>query len=109
MKTTLAAVVLAVLTMTGCATAAPETPTPVESTGEAKYLANVKRVWFGPEPSDADLIIYGIAACDDLAAGIAIADVRVLPEASDAAVSVESSDADKNNWHVVRFAPPMCP
>lgn len=79
------------------------------SEGESKYLDNVKSVWIGNAPSDADLIEYGQAACDALADGEKIREVVAVPGASGEDVLDSSSGDDLNNWHVVRFSGALCP
>lgn len=102
-KTGIVAVMFVVLALTGCAA------TPAPPAGADAYLTSVKGVWYGAAPSDADLIAYGEKACSALTSGAAIPDVSVVPGASSVAVSLTSTGTDKNNWHVVRFAPAMCP
>ena len=94
------------LLLAGCAGA---TGAPTISPGTDEYLTSIKGVWYGSAPSDADLIAYGNEACADLASGVAIPEVSVLPDTTGEVVSIESTETDKNNWHVVRFAPSMCP
>ncbi|WP_120338138.1 DUF732 domain-containing protein [Cryobacterium soli] len=77
-------------------------PTP-EPTGEYGdytqdefYVASISSAWRGALPADAEFVGAAALACQDLTAGAAAADVRV--------VSGEGEDADWNNDHAVQYA-----